>query len=293
MEGKVVSTKLCFHLSLAHLAPTPCTHTSSRAHICTARARTCTYCTHTGFALILDCFGFCGGLIRLLFKLRAKPVCVFLSLAPWECVRGSVMMVSQSVVGIAQFGVLLLAPCSIGPILSPVFCLTPAFHYHLALCYHSALQRGQSHFYFSKAFYRLLHSCHTVCESYCVKDIGCNSSQNQVAHFSLIVYSGEHPVDRCTLEWWPFQGHNPGCDPYISPLSPLPHMKTNTYTLSLIVTPHHPTVSLIRCLPLQISAALVLTGSRWTWAAVTFEAAIRLTSQMVRMNERGAEWRVL
>lgn len=67
--------------------PTRCTHTSSRVHICTAHARTCTFCTHTGFALIPDCFGFCGGLIRLLFKLCAKPVCVCLSEPLCVCVE--------------------------------------------------------------------------------------------------------------------------------------------------------------------------------------------------------------
>lgn len=106
--------------------PTLCTHTSARSHICTAHARTCTYCTHAGFALIPDCFGFCGGLIRLLFKLCAKPVC----LSELVCVCRSVMMFPQPVVGIAQFQLLLIALCSTGLILSPVSCLTPVFHYY-------------------------------------------------------------------------------------------------------------------------------------------------------------------
>lgn len=105
--------------------------------------RTC--CTHAGSALIPDCFGFCGGLIRLLFKLRAKPVCARLS----ECV--CVMIFPQPVVGIAQFQLLLLALCSTGPILSPVSSLTPAFHYYLApvqerLHYRRQLQAGEAHF---------------------------------------------------------------------------------------------------------------------------------------------------
>lgn len=95
------------------------------------------YCTQAGCALIPDCFGFCGGLLRLLFKLRAKLVCLS---EPLVC--RSVMMDPQPVVGIAQFQLLLLALCSTGLILSPVSCLTPAFHYYLApaqegLRYHS------------------------------------------------------------------------------------------------------------------------------------------------------------
>ena len=83
MEGKVVSTKFCFHLSFARSH----THSSARAHICTAHARSCTYCTQAGFALIPDCFGFCGGLIRLLFKLRAKPACVCVCWSETLCVE--------------------------------------------------------------------------------------------------------------------------------------------------------------------------------------------------------------
>lgn len=79
MGGEVVSTKLCFHLFLPYSPYSFYTLTSAQAHICTAHARTCTCCTHAGFALIPDCFGFCGGSIRLLFKLGAKPVCACLS----------------------------------------------------------------------------------------------------------------------------------------------------------------------------------------------------------------------
>lgn len=42
------------------------------------------------------------------------------------------MMDRQPVVGIALFQVLLLALSFTGPILSPVFCLTPGLHYYLA-----------------------------------------------------------------------------------------------------------------------------------------------------------------
>lgn len=112
--------------SLAHA------HSCAHAHICMAHARSCTYCTQAGFALISDCFGFCGGLIRLLLKLRAKPACVCVSV--WGSVCRSVMMDPQPVVGIAQFQLLLLALCSTGLIFfSPtVSCLTPVFHYYLA-----------------------------------------------------------------------------------------------------------------------------------------------------------------
>lgn len=58
-----------------------------RSHIC-ARLHlygTCTNCTHARFALIPDCFGFCGGSVRLLFKPRAKPACVSVSAAASVC----------------------------------------------------------------------------------------------------------------------------------------------------------------------------------------------------------------
>lgn len=54
------------------------------ADICSAHARTRTYCTQAGFALIPDCFGFCGGLLRLPFKLLPNQ-CV--SVWPRVCVE--------------------------------------------------------------------------------------------------------------------------------------------------------------------------------------------------------------
>lgn len=68
-EKRFPPNSASIYLWLAHPA---------HAHSCTAHARL--HCTQAGFALIPDCFGFCGGLIRLLFKLRAKQsVCVCLS----------------------------------------------------------------------------------------------------------------------------------------------------------------------------------------------------------------------
>lgn len=69
------------------------TYTFPCVDICSAHAYS--YCTRGGFALIPDCFGFCGGLIRLPLKLCAKPVCLH-------------VCVYRSVLGVAQFRLLLL-----------------------------------------------------------------------------------------------------------------------------------------------------------------------------------------
>lgn len=68
-------------------------------------------------------------------------------------------------------------------------------------------------------------------------------------------------------------------------------MKTNAYTHLLAVPSAQPPTtltSLTEWLPLQISAALVLTRSWRTLAVVTFETSICLTSQMVKV--RGAQY---
>lgn len=46
------------------------------------------------------------------------------------------------------------------------------------------------------------------------------------------------------------------------------------------------TVSLTEHLPLPVSAAAILTRSRWALTAVTSEATVHLTSQMVRENDK-------
>lgn len=88
----MVFTKLCFHLFLPYSPYFFYNRRVAHAHTCMAHARMCTCCTHTGFALIPDCFGFCGDLIRLLFKLCAKSVCACLS--ELLCVRASVCVCS-------------------------------------------------------------------------------------------------------------------------------------------------------------------------------------------------------
>lgn len=117
MKGKVVSTKPLLPFISGWLAAAPRTPSSpAHAHICATHARSRTYCTQAGCALIPDCFGFCGGSIRLLFKLRAKPV---LRVCARAFVCRSVMMDPHPVLGIALFQMLLLAGSSTGPLLSP------------------------------------------------------------------------------------------------------------------------------------------------------------------------------
>lgn len=143
------------------------TYTFPCVDICSAHAYS--YCTRGGFALIPDCFGFCGGLIRLPLKLCAKPVCLH-------------VCVYRSVLGVAQFRLLLLVlfyrPDSPPP--PPVSSLAPALHYHPAPVQQVyAITSSDNNDNPAPIPAGLFIGCHTpvyiVLISQCVKGMGCNS----------------------------------------------------------------------------------------------------------------------
>lgn len=67
------------------------------------------------------------------------------------------------------------------------------------------------------------------------------------------------------------------------------HILKQIHTYTHTRTYRHLTLHFTKC-PLQISAAVVLTGSRWTKADLTSEKTVCLTGQMVRGRETVHFW---
>lgn len=111
----------------------------------------------------------------------------------------------------------------------------------------------------------------------------------QVTHLLRLSLRTQTPADSWQMHPWPVSISRTQS----SHLNNLSTVTAHTYedkcirTLARSTQRATPTTltSLSEWLPLQISAALVLTGSWRTLAVVTFETTICLTSQMVKVRE--------